>query len=63
MDLLLAVSTHGNWEAWIEFCLEGVVVQALDAVYLDSSRLTVEEVEQAILKLIRETTSNGKEIH
>ena len=30
MDLLLAVSTHGNWEAWIEFCLEGVVVQALD---------------------------------
>ncbi len=34
-----------------------------DAVYLDSSRLSVEEVELAILKLIREKTSNGKEIH
>ncbi len=30
MDLLLAVSTHGSWEAWTEFCLEGVVAQALD---------------------------------
>lgn len=39
------------------------MVQAPDAVYLDSSRLTVEEVEQEILKLIREKTSNGKEIH
>ena len=39
------------------------MVQAPDAVYLDSSRLSVEEVELAILKLIREKTSNGKEIH
>ena len=31
MDLLLSVSTHGNWEGWIEFCLEGVVYQAKDA--------------------------------
>lgn len=30
MDLLLGVSTHGNWEAWIRFCLEGVVSQARD---------------------------------
>ena len=30
MDLLLGVSTQGNWEPWIEFCLEGVVVQAAD---------------------------------
>lgn len=30
MDLLLGVSTHGNWESWIEFCLEGVVLQAKD---------------------------------
>ncbi len=31
MDYLLSVSTHGNWEGWIEFCLEGVVSQANDA--------------------------------
>lgn len=32
MDLLLAVSTRGAWSEWIGFCLEGVVVQARDAV-------------------------------
>jgi Fic family protein len=31
MDLLLSVSTRGDWEAWIKFCLEGVVLQAFDA--------------------------------
>lgn len=31
MDLLLRVSTHGDWESWIEFCLTGVVDQATDA--------------------------------
>lgn len=31
MDLLLSVSTTGEWEAWIKFCLEGVIVQSLDA--------------------------------
>jgi Fic family protein len=30
MDLLLAVSTHGAWEPWIRFCLEGVVAQSID---------------------------------
>jgi Fic family protein len=30
MDLLLSVSTHGAWEAWIHFCLEGVVSQSID---------------------------------
>jgi Fic family protein len=30
MDWMFAVSTHGSWESWIEFCLEGVVVQAGD---------------------------------
>ncbi|MBS1816948.1 MAG: Fic family protein [Acidobacteria bacterium] len=30
MDLLLSVSTHGTWDKWIEFCLEGVVTQAKD---------------------------------
>jgi Fic family protein len=31
MDYLKSVSTHGNWEGWIEFCLEGVIEQANDA--------------------------------
>ncbi len=31
MDLLLAVSTHGSWDEWIQFCLEGVVEQSVDA--------------------------------
>lgn len=30
MDLLLGVSTHGAWDRWIQFCLEGVVLQAID---------------------------------
>lgn len=30
MDLLFAVSTHGSWDLWIQFCLEGVVEQSLD---------------------------------
>jgi Fic family protein len=30
MDLLLGVSTAGDWEGWIKFCLDGVVEQAQD---------------------------------
>jgi CMP/dCMP kinase len=40
---------------------ESPMVQAPDAIYLDTSGLSVEEVEEAILKLVRERTSNGKE--
>lgn len=35
--------------------------QAPDAVYLDSTPLTPDEVEEAILRIVRERTSNGKE--
>jgi cytidylate kinase len=42
--------------------LEAPLVQAPDAVYVDSTGLTIEQVEELILKLIRERTSNGKEI-
>jgi Fic family protein len=31
-DLLLAVSQHGAWEAWLSFFLRGVALQARDAV-------------------------------
>ena len=41
---------------------ESPLVQAPDAVYLDSTELTIEQVEEAILKLVRERTANGKEL-
>jgi Fic family protein len=31
MDLLFNVSAQGAWESWIRFCLEGVVIQSVDA--------------------------------
>lgn len=30
IDLMFAVSSQGDWDGWIRFCLEGVVVQAKD---------------------------------
>ncbi len=41
---------------------EAPLIQAPDAVYLDSSALSPDQVEEAILKLVRSRTSNGKEI-
>src|SRR5690606_5483044 len=32
MQLLLGVSTRGDWSSWIRFCLTGVIQQANDAV-------------------------------
>ena len=40
---------------------ESPLVQAPDAVYLDTTGLSIEEVESALLKIIRDRTSNGKE--
>ena len=40
---------------------EAPLMQAPDAEYLDSTRLSAEEVEEAILKLVRDRTSNGRE--
>jgi CMP/dCMP kinase len=40
---------------------ESPLVQAPDAVYVDTTALTIDEVEAALLKLIRDRTSNGKE--
>jgi cytidylate kinase len=41
---------------------EAPLIQAPDAIYLDSSNLSIEEVEEAILKIVRDRTSNGKEV-
>jgi cytidylate kinase len=38
------------------------LMQAPDAIYLDTTPLTLDEVEQAILKIIRDRISNGKEL-
>jgi cytidylate kinase len=40
---------------------EAPLVQAPDAVYLDTTALSIEEVEEALLKIVRARTSNGKE--
>jgi CMP/dCMP kinase len=40
---------------------ESPLVQAPDAVYLDSTGLTPEQVEEQILKVVRARISNGKE--
>jgi Fic family protein len=31
-DNLMRVSTHGDWDRWLEFCLTGTVVQCRDAI-------------------------------
>lgn len=40
---------------------ESPLVQAPDAVYLDTTGMSIDEVEEAALKIIRDRTSNGKE--
>lgn len=40
---------------------ESPLVQAPDAMYLDSTGLTEDEVEQSILKIVRARISNGKD--
>ena len=38
------------------------LAQAPDAIYLDSTGMTIDEVEEAILRIVRQRISNGKEI-
>ena len=40
---------------------EAPLTQAPDAIYLDSTGLTMDEVEEAILKVVRARISNGKD--
>jgi cytidylate kinase len=37
------------------------LVQAPDAIYVDTTGLSIDEVEAVLLKIVRERTSNGKE--
>jgi cytidylate kinase len=40
---------------------EAPLVQAPDALYVDTTGLSIEAVEQELLRIIRARTSNGKE--
>jgi CMP/dCMP kinase len=42
---------------------EAPLTQAPDAVYVDSTPLGIDEVEEAILKIVRARVANGKEFH
>jgi len=42
---------------------EAPLTQAPDAVYVDSTGMSIEGVEEAILRLVRARISNGKEFH
>jgi CMP/dCMP kinase len=42
---------------------EAPLMQAPDATYLDSTGLGIEQVEEAVLAIVRARVSNGKEIH
>jgi Fic family protein len=43
IDGLLAVSQRGQWDRWIEFCLEAVAVQASDGVHKGRQLLDLRE--------------------
>lgn len=43
--------------------LEAPLVQAPDAVYVDTTGLTIDEVVDSLLKVVRTRVSNGKEVH
>jgi cytidylate kinase len=36
--------------------------QAPDAIYLDSTAMSLDQVEEAILKIVRSRVTNGKEL-
>jgi CMP/dCMP kinase len=41
---------------------ESPLIQAPDAVYLDSTRLSIDDVVEQVLRTVRERTANGKEV-
>ena len=42
-DLLMRVSTHGDWDTWVRYFLEGVRTQAVEAVEDTQRLLTLRE--------------------
>jgi cytidylate kinase len=42
---------------------ESPLIQAPDAAYVDTTGMSIDEVEESLLHVVRERTSNGKEVH
>ncbi|MGH9721391.1 MAG: (d)CMP kinase [Bryobacteraceae bacterium] len=42
---------------------ESPLVQAPDAIYIDTTGMTLDQVEEAVLKVVRERITNGKDFH
>jgi len=58
-DALLRVSTHGDWQSWLEFFLEGVRTQAQDATdRILKLQLLREEYRGRLSQRPRGTVSN-----
>lgn len=57
-DLLLRVSTHGDWDSWIRYFLEAVRVQARDAADLADGLLGLQTRYRTALQSSR-TTANA----
>lgn len=57
-DLLLRVSTHGDWDSWIRYFLEAVRVQAHDAADLADGLLDLQTRYRTALQSSR-TTANA----
>jgi len=56
-DLLLRVSTHGDWTAWCSFFLKGIAEQAHDS----ADRLRkIREIREQIMQQLREETSSNR---
>ena len=52
------MSTHGDWDAWLKYFLEGVGVQAVDAAELADRLLALQARYREVLQGSR-TTSNA----
>lgn len=56
-DLLMRVSTHGDWDGWLRFFLEGVRVQAREAATLVDRLLALQERYREELQSHRRTAN------
>jgi len=56
-DLLFDVSATNNWASWVEFCLEGVIVQANDAAERCRKLL---DLRDKLIRKLRDTGGNTR---
>jgi Fic family protein len=56
-ELLLRVSTHGDWDRWITYFLDGVSIQAQEAADLADRLLAMQEAYRDLLLSVRATAN------